>query len=104
MAGSSVVGSPKRFSFPLTQLVSDLHVKPELRFLLCLLMQLLSQQRELLRHGRFFRSGVSQAVLLSSYSACFRSARKTGTSVPALPSDAAFVSAKRASPAWPVLP
>src|SRR5882757_6924920 len=56
------------------------HIKPELRFLLRLLMQLLSQQREFLRHPcvalcatwpRFFRSGFSQAVLLSSYFCLF---------------------------------
>jgi hypothetical protein len=57
------------------------HVKPELRFLLRLLMQLLSQQREFLRHPgvihacmfRFLRSVVSQSgspfLLLS---ACFQ--------------------------------
>ena len=43
-------------------------------------MQLLSQQREFLRHpgvaaaGRIFRSGLSQAVLLSSYVCSFSSA------------------------------
>src|SRR6202142_225375 len=51
-------------------------VKPELRLLLRLLMQLLSQQREFLRpppgawravEVRLFRSGFSQAALLSSY-------------------------------------
>jgi hypothetical protein len=68
------------------------HIKPELRFLLRLLMQLLSQQREFLRHRRvalcatwrrFLRSGFSQAVLLSSYFCLFparplRSIRITG--------------------------
>ena len=56
------------------------HIKPELRFLLRLLLQLLSQQREFLRHPRdalrsairrFFRSGFLQAVLLSSYFSLF---------------------------------
>ena len=47
-------------------------VKPELRFLLRLLIEFLSQQREFPGLSRFFRSGrFLQAVLLSSYITCF---------------------------------